>query len=293
MALFVGNYGESILPLAPPVDLDTSLQKIFPNITYSTTPCLDATVPLYFGATLLGERRINSIAVLDDGNLVGDFRFLDAMRHMYPLRDTDKTPQDLLNVEVKIVMSPRPNTLDIRATLRVLLRLIESSRTGSVFIVADSRIVGQVTLTGVLRWLLYAKPKIDATAADIASSALVSASKNATIGRIVELMLDRYVRKVILRKGRKIVGVVDDRGVTNMIFGSQCNRTSFRELFKQPVTPQMTQIGYVKGRTSLPDVSLQVLRQVSQCVLVEGDGIVTPWDIAIKGLRSIAQSQAE
>jgi len=265
----------------------TPLAEIVPNLTSRATPSVGNSVPLFFGATILGERRIDSLAVMDDGKLGGELRFLDVLRYVYRLRDTQETPQDLIKVEVKETMFPKPNLSNSQATLRDLLGLIEASRTASVFITDGSRLLGHVSLTDILRWIIRSKPKLNIKAVDMATKMLVSAPLDASFEEIVQLMLDRYVRKIVLMKDEKVVGIIDDRGVTNMIFGSQYNKTDYKTLFGKLVKEQVVQVDAVEGGASIRDAAVAVLRNVNQCVFVSNDGIVTPWDVGIKSLRRI------
>lgn len=262
-----------------------------PHLANRVTPSLWPSVPLYFGATILGEKLIDSIAVMDHNRLLGELRFLDVMKPLYLLRDTEKTPEELLNTSVQKAMHQGPNTANQRATLLQLLRIIESSRSGSVFIVENSSLVGHVSLTDILGWIIRTKPRIDVKATDISTKGLVSASSDATLGEVMELMLDRYVRKVVLQEGSRKVSVVSDRGLTNMIFGSRHNRRSFKELFRQSVKGHDTPISSVKGDASMSQVALAVVRTPSRCVILDDHGIITPWDVVIRGLRGLVGTQ--
>lgn len=266
--------------------MNNSATALYHEIFDRATTSIDGSAPLYFGAKILGERMIDSVAVLNEGHLAGELGFFDILKLPYLLRDSDKTPYELLKVEVNDAMSPTPNKANIYTSLQHLVGLIESNKTGVVYVVDDdSGLIGHLTLMDMVRWLVGLETMTDVSANDIASNHLVFTGTNATMGEILQLMLGHHVSRIIIREDDRLVGMIDDRGLTNFIFGSQYNKYSFPEIFDQSIRRCMAPVSIMRREDSLVDVAEKILLQQTHCVIVDADRIITPRDFVFKGMQ--------
>ncbi len=264
-----------------------SVKDVAPEIGHRATPSLSPSVPAYFGATILSERAVDSLAVVDKG-LKGEVRFLDIMRYIYPRICSEETPEALFHINLEKIMNLRPNVATLNSSLLVMLMMIESSRTAQVFITQDSALVGYVNLTDVMKWLVHAQPENSPRAIDIATLDLVVAEKDAAVDEVFELMLGRYVRRILILEDGEPVGVIDDRALLNMIFGSGFSKKSFSEIAQEPIKNYVKGITKIKNDATLIEVAQEILRTESRCEVTTEDGfIITPWDTVIKGLNKL------
>jgi predicted transcriptional regulator len=217
---------------------------------------------------------------------VGELRFLDVLRQIYPRRNSTDTPEGLLRTGVEEAMNPRPNRVAPGASLADVLGKIEGSRTGSIFVLEDNRLLGYIGLIDIVRWLVD-QQIASSSSLEIASTPMFTLPLEASLRRVMELMMDKYIRRVVVTKNDKEVGLVDDRVLTNVVFAGRNVRKSFQEIFAEPVTPYVRPVTRVKSNASLLDVARAIAAEECRCILTEGHGIITPWDVAVKGLRGV------
>lgn len=184
-------------------------------------------------------------------------------------------------------MNPRPNIVGTRASLAEVLDRIEANRSASAFVVEDNKLLGYVGIMDIVRWIVKEKIAPEYSGLEIASSPLVTAPADTSLRRVIELMMDKYVRRVLLTRDGHEVGMVDDRVMTNIIFSGPNIARSFREMFNDSVSVHVRPVSRVRNRSSLLRMARRIATQECRCILVEGHGIVTPWDVAVKGLRNI------
>jgi acetoin utilization protein AcuB len=114
--------------------------------------------PVTRARELLEENRINQLAVVENGRLVGivtdrDLRdafpsILDVLRQ--DLHGGRKSFSSAERVSVEMVMTANPLTLHVDARLVEAVRLLRRERIGSVPIVEDNRLVGILTRSDLL-----------------------------------------------------------------------------------------------------------------------------------------------
>ncbi len=260
------------------------IRDIAPYIGVRATPSLPRSTPLYFGASMLGKREMDSIAIVDRGNLVGELRFLDIIRYLFRLKDTSQTPLELHNVDIQQVMSRTPNVARTDDTLQHLLSLIKKSGSGVVFIIDNSHLIGSISLIDILCWLVHSELQIDKRPTDIASDNLVYAQADARVEEIVQLMFNHYVRRIFAQHDGKLIGLIDDRGLNNKIFGGNHDYRKFNEIFKQPISDYVEKVSVMKRDAPLVVVIRAILDSKTRCVLLDGEWVITPWDLVIKTL---------
>lgn len=92
---------------------------------------------------------------------------------------------------------------------------------GATIVMRDDEPIGIITETDLLEKVLLARKDPEKVlAAEIMSSPLISVEPDTSIRDATKLMLERNIRRLVVIKDRKLVGLITNRGITTSIVGA-------------------------------------------------------------------------
>jgi predicted transcriptional regulator len=176
------------------------------------------------------------------------------------------------------------STLDSDRMLVDALEIFVKSEFAFVPITISKKVVTTLSVRDVLR--VVVDSKLELPIREISSQAITTSIKS-SIGDALETMLEENVRSLIVENGNE-VSVINDRMILEYLLshdGRQLTSEGLQGLYGveidtlKPVKAQKIDAG---APASLAADSL--LNSLAPCLYIEGEAIVTPWDIVIKGL---------
>jgi len=249
-------------------------------------------IPLFFGGSILADRAIDGLAIVDNQKLIGELKFSDILKYIYPLRDSQKTPTDLLNVDILEIANRHPNIIKSSDRIKDVLNRIELTRLGIIHVVSDGDYVGSVSLHDFLECIANKKLDCDVDMRKIYSKPLVTVEKDATLNHIIKTMMDNNVRRVLLDHDGKYF-IIDDRDVSNMIFSVNFSHKPFSEIFNNHMIVEDPIKKVEESKGLLSDIAQMIIDSEKKCLLVDNGSIITPWDVVVKGLKQAPKETVE
>jgi CBS domain-containing protein len=101
--------------------------------------------------------------------------------------------------------------IDPDATMQEVVDELDADEVGLLLVGSIERIVGVVSERDLVRVLAARRDLTTTTAADAASKTPVWCEVDATVHEVAELMMEHYVRHVLVRENGKLAGIVSAR----------------------------------------------------------------------------------
>jgi CBS domain-containing protein len=114
---------------------------------------------------------------------------------------------------VKNIMTTDIVSVETSTIVHKALSLMTERNIGSVVVTKDGEIVGILTERDVLKKCCPQQQCTVMKAADIMSSPLITIDGDAAIGQAADLMASKKIRRLLVTRGGKIVGIVTERDV--------------------------------------------------------------------------------
>ena len=108
-------------------------------------------------------------------------------------------------------MNTKLETVEVGTTVRDAVKKMVKKDIGSVLITKEGNPVGIITERDILRKLVSPTDTLDRSVEDMMSSPLVTVRPLATLGEAAELMVQKKIRRLPVKDGEKIVGIVTQR----------------------------------------------------------------------------------
>jgi CBS domain-containing protein len=243
---------------------------------------LSAEEPLITIAFLLSVAKKSNALVKDaSGTLIGEVGTVDLFNAFYP--DYKEIWKRLYTIKLKDV-ARKIKFLIPEFPLGTYYYKLKDSKYSDAVVILNEKPISFITPYSLLKYY-FLKSKIPDLKIDQIQSNLISVESNVTVREILSLMIEKWIRRVVI-KGK----VVDDRsllehGIFNMNYLST--------LAKEPDTLLNMQVESIEGLLKDPDtyskkdsiyeISKKVLNSEIGCAVSEDyKYIITPYDIAIK-----------
>ena len=124
----------------------------------------------------------------------------------------------VIKVKVKDIMSSPVYSVDKEATVMDAVKVMVDHKIGSILIRDGDEYVGIMTERDILERVVAKQldPK-DVKVKEVMSSPLVSVESNASLGQATDVMTINNVRRLLVKEGDKVVGVITQRDLLNSI----------------------------------------------------------------------------
>jgi CBS domain-containing protein len=99
------------------------------------------------------------------------------------------------------------------APLPDAIRTMVEKNIGSVLVTREGSMVGIVTERDILRKLVLGNSYTKLKVGDVMSSPLVTIDSRAAIGEAADLMAEKNIRRLLVTKNGKILGIITERDV--------------------------------------------------------------------------------
>jgi len=243
---------------------------------------LSAEEPLITIAFLLSVAKKSNALVKDaGGTLIGEVGTVELFNAFYP--DYIEIWKRLYTIKLKDV-ARKIKFLIPEFPLGTYYYKLKDSKYSDAVVISNEKPISFITPYSLLKYY-FLKSKIPDLKIDQIQSNLISVESNVTVREISRLMIEKWIRRVVI-KGK----VVDDRsllehGIFNMNYLST--------LAKEPDTLLNMQVESIEGLLKDPDtyskkdsiyeISKKVLNSEIGCAVSEDyKYIITPYDIAVK-----------
>ena len=261
--------------------LDQTISASVPHIFRRPLLHVAGTDPLLTVATLLAlgpKIYVDGLVVLEDHKTVGLIGGRHAIEYiLYHQRDWMKGTAS--NIMIKSF-----STLDSDRRLVDALDLFVKSEFAFVPITVDQKVVTTLSVRDALR--VVVDSKLETPIREISSQAITTSIKS-SIGNTLETMLEENVRSLIVH-GENGISVVNDRMILEYLLshdGRQVTSEGLRGLYGVEIGAlKPEQAENIDAKTPASLAADRLLNSHAPCLYMEGEAIVTPWDIVIKGL---------
>ena len=186
-------------------------------------------------ATLLAERRIHGVVVLDGaGAAAGVVSDTDVLAGEWLATD-DESLATMRSMTAGELMTSPPVTIDADASTADAAARLHEERLARLVVVRDGRPVGVLATSDLVRRLGHGRLGRD-TVADVMSHGLVAVRESATARQAARLMIDRHTRAlVVVRADGRPLGVVTGTDLLPLV-GADGGDRAVAELMHAPIT---------------------------------------------------------
>jgi CBS domain-containing protein len=125
--------------------------------------------------------------------------------------DTDTMRTTGGDAPVQVFASDTVITVPNDATLRAAARALDDDQIGLVAVGSTDDVRGVISERDIARAVAQQRDPDTTLAGDVASAKVVWADSTATVGEVAELMMEHYVRHVLLEDDGHLVGIVSAR----------------------------------------------------------------------------------
>ena len=229
-------------------------------------------------ATLLAERRIHGVVVLDEaGGAAGVVSDTDVLAGEWLATDEESLATMRSMTAGELMTSP-PVTIDADAPLGDAAARLHAKRLARLVVLRDGRPVGVLATSDLVHRLGRGRVGRD-TVADVMSHGLVACREGASVREVARLMTDRHARAlVVVRADGRPLGVVTGTDLLPLV-GTDAGERPVAELMHPPIT-----IGPGASLREAADLMLE--HEIHRLVVVDPDdpdavplGIVATTDI--------------
>jgi CBS domain-containing protein len=112
---------------------------------------------------------------------------------------------------VRIYMADSVASIDAEATMQDVVDELDADEVGLLLVGTAEHVVGVVSERDVVRMLAARRDPAVTKAIDVASTNPVWCEASATVHEVAELMMEQYVRHVLVGENGKLVGIVSAR----------------------------------------------------------------------------------
>ncbi|MDQ1423732.1 MAG: hypothetical protein QOD72_1230 [Acidimicrobiaceae bacterium] len=112
---------------------------------------------------------------------------------------------------VRIYMADSVSHIDPEATMLEVVDELDADEVGLLLVGSADNVVGVVSERDLVRMLAARRDLTTTKAFDVASTSPVWCDVDATVHEVAELMMEHYVRHVLVGKDGKLVGIVSAR----------------------------------------------------------------------------------
>jgi CBS domain-containing protein len=112
---------------------------------------------------------------------------------------------------VRIYMAESVAHIDAGASMQEVVDELDADEVGLLLVGSADDVVGVVSERDLVRFLAARRDLTSTRAADVATTTPVWCDADATVHEVAELMMEHYVRHVLVRENGKLAGIVSAR----------------------------------------------------------------------------------
>lgn len=116
-----------------------------------------------------------------------------------------------LHIRVRAFMSTRLETVEAGSTAREAVKKMVEKEIGSVLITKEGIPIGIITERDILRRLVYPADTLERSVEELMSGPLITVGPLATLGEAAEIMVQKKIRRLPVKDGDNIVGIITQR----------------------------------------------------------------------------------
>ncbi len=116
-----------------------------------------------------------------------------------------------LNVKVRALMNTKLEVIEVGSTARDAVRKMVERDIGSVVVTRLGFPIGIVTERDIMRRLVYAEDSMAMNVEELMSGPLITIDPLATLGEAAELMVQKKIRRLLVKEGENIIGIITER----------------------------------------------------------------------------------
>jgi CBS domain-containing protein len=248
------------------------------------SPTVDDSSLLIHEALLLAFRYVDFIPVVRPAKLAGSIGGLEVLNVLRVARRSGF--RHLLQAKIAHISRPA-GMVAPRDSLQSLLTVMLGRRLGHACIVQDGELTATIGLRDVVRWASSAYTETGVEVSKLANPT-ISLPSTATLSEMLDLMMERRVRRMLVR-GEGLGKVADDRVVVEYAFGHEgilTLRDRPDDFWNHPMGDlPLRDVWSIDGRADVAEAWRMMYNSPAECLLVDGK-ILTPWDVVIRICQS-------
>lgn len=263
-------------------ELEKAISEVVPHIFRRPLLHVNPTDSLLTVATYLAlgpQIYVDGLVVLDNHKAVG----IIGGRHIieYILYHQ----KDWLRGAASSIMSQPVLVLDAGRLLIDAFEIFNNTGFAFVPITINQSVVTTLSVRDVLRVAIYTK--LETPIGELSTRAITTTIES-SIGSALELMLEEGVRSLVVRDGNRRA-IINDRQILEYLLSHDGRQTiasrGLEGLYETDIGALAPLDAFrVEAATPASQAAERLLDVNIPCLLLGDDAIVTPWDIAMKGL---------
>ena len=263
---------------------EDGLLQLLPWASSRPAPVVREDDPVMVAAMLMAFRGVDFIPVIRSGGILAGavggseiIRLLrESMRDGFGALIRNKTGS--IAKEIGRATS--------KATIPEILNIMRSTSFGNVCVVKGNNLITTITIRDLIGYASTISDESGLRVSEVASKPVVSLEPDATVSDLLNMMITRRIRRVVIDVGGRYL-IADDRALIQTAFsptGTMMLRDFPESFFNMKLSKlPLTEPGTIDGDKDMTVAWREMYTNQSCCLLVDdGWGILTPWDSVIK-----------
>ncbi len=118
-----------------------------------------------------------------------------------------------IGVRVRAFMTTKMDAVEVGSSVKEAVKKMVEAEIESVLVTERGDPVGIITERDILRRVVYAGANTDKRVEEIMSHPLITVDPLATLGEAAQIMLQKKIRRLLVKQGEKIIGIITERDI--------------------------------------------------------------------------------
>ncbi|MCL4436505.1 MAG: CBS domain-containing protein [Thaumarchaeota archaeon] len=116
-----------------------------------------------------------------------------------------------IGVRVRAFMNTKMDAVEVGGSVKEAVKKMVDAEIESVLVTKGGDPIGIITERDILQRVVYAGANTDKRVEEIMSHPLITVDPLATLGDAAQIMLQKKIRRLLVKEGEKIVGIITQR----------------------------------------------------------------------------------
>jgi CBS domain-containing protein len=255
-----------------------SLLELFPWVLKELSPAVNESLQLMSAGILMAFRRIYFLPVVRDARVVGRFDGEKLVRVLEKVRDGG--PWRLVAYHVGDVYDKVVPEVGSKDSLSSLVSSMAQQRYGHGCVVEDGKLIATISLRDFARYFSSIGVSAGVKVGEFAQP-IISLPAESTTFELLGTLLSKRIRRVVVSgMGKRLLA--DDRLVVQSAFSNEglvAIKYATKAFFERHLSElELMEPGTISGDQDLAEAWKMIYANPAQCLLVDANGILTPWD---------------
>ncbi len=118
-----------------------------------------------------------------------------------------------IGVRVRAFMTTKMDAVEVGSSVKEAVKKMVETEIESVLVTERGDPIGIITERDILRRVVYAGANTDKRVEEIMSHPLITVDPLATLGEAAQIMLQKKIRRLLVKQGEKTIGIITERDI--------------------------------------------------------------------------------